>query len=187
MTWTHFWDMHSGGYKKLKWGHIFIEADEEEAVAAFSEFFNRDPYYITCGCCGQDYDICESNESLEQITAYQRHCAYAYFNPKGEEVSKEEAWASGKGYNKGFYGTYVERQRYFETPLTSASVGTGGIARRIRDGVYQSLAEFELNEDVLIIRRIKELEGPQRLKLSGTSADPDVFPNVWEPDDKYTN
>lgn len=60
MPWTHFWDMHSGGSKKERWGHIFIEASEAEAVEYFERRFGHSPYRETCECCGEDYSLDES-------------------------------------------------------------------------------------------------------------------------------
>ncbi len=65
LKWTHFYDMHSGGGKKEKWEHIFIQANEEEAKKAFMNKFGHDPEYVTCDCCGRDYSIHEF-DSLEE-------------------------------------------------------------------------------------------------------------------------
>ncbi len=78
MSWTQFWDMHSGGGAKVKvdgkWKEkIYIEGTEEEARALFKQRFNRDPDHITCECCGPDYSVHEE-ESLNQLTAYHRGC-----------------------------------------------------------------------------------------------------------------
>lgn len=69
--WTHFWDMHSGGDQKLDWAHIFIEAPEAEAMQIFKDRFGRDPYNVTCDCCGSDYSVSE-NQSLEAVTKFHR-------------------------------------------------------------------------------------------------------------------
>jgi hypothetical protein len=60
--WTHFNDMHSGGGRKLDYEHIFIEAEEEKAAELFERIFRRDPYNVTCYCCGPDYSINEVEE-----------------------------------------------------------------------------------------------------------------------------
>jgi hypothetical protein len=73
--WTKFWDMHSGGSQKEEQQFIFIEASEDEAKAIFYNRFGHNPERVTCTCCGDDYSISE-DESLEQITAYHRNCAY---------------------------------------------------------------------------------------------------------------
>ena len=108
MTWTHFHDMHSGGGQKLEWGHIFIEAPEDEAVRVFYNRFGRSPHRVTCTCCGEDYSLSE-HPSLEQATAFQRGCDYAYFRPDGTECPEDEAWKMGKGTTPGYEGRYVER------------------------------------------------------------------------------
>ena len=107
--WTHFWDMHSGGGSKEKWGHIFIEASKEEAKVIFYNRFGHNPERVSCTCCGQDYSISEES-SLEQATAYQRGCTYVYFRPDGTECDQDEAWKSGQGLLPGYTGRYVERQ-----------------------------------------------------------------------------
>lgn len=73
MAWTRFWDMNSGGYRKLDWTYIYIEAPMDEAIAIFKKRFGRDPLTVTCDCCGSDYDISEY-EDLEQATGYHRGC-----------------------------------------------------------------------------------------------------------------
>lgn len=73
--WTHFWDMHSGGGQKEKWGHIYIEAPEKEAVVIFYNRFGHNPNRVSCTCCGDDYSI-DSGKSLEQLTGYDRGCKF---------------------------------------------------------------------------------------------------------------
>lgn len=90
MTWTHFWDMHSGGDQKLTWAHVFIEAEQDRAIKLFMEAFGRDPENETCNCCGEDYSISEG-ESLAQLTGYHRHLRFV--SPLGgnwRSVSLEE-------------------------------------------------------------------------------------------------
>lgn len=108
--WTHFWDMHSGGGQKLKWGHVFIEAAEKKARRIFRQRFHRSSRNVTCYCCGPDYSVSVS-ESLEQATAYHRNCDYAFFRPDGTECPKEEAWTPGEGLSEGYRERYVERGR----------------------------------------------------------------------------
>lgn len=74
--WASFMDMHSGGGCKTDYEYIYIEAKSlRHAAEEFEDRFDRDPYNVTCGCCGEDYSIGEY-KSLEQATAYQRNCAY---------------------------------------------------------------------------------------------------------------
>lgn len=73
--WTQFMDMHSGGGQKLDWAYIYIEAPIDEAAVIFQNLFDRNPYRVTCTCCGDDYSLSES-KTLEQATAYNRHCNY---------------------------------------------------------------------------------------------------------------
>lgn len=108
MTWTHFWDMYSGGRAKEKWEHIFIEAPTAEARVIFYNRFGHNPDRVTCTCCGGDYSVSEA-PSLEEGTAYHRGCLYAYFDASGAEVPRQKAWVSGKGLLPGCSSRYVER------------------------------------------------------------------------------
>ena len=72
ISWTHFWDMHSGGgCKEAPYEHIFIEAPLEEAVRIFYNRFGHNPYRVSCTCCGEDYSVSEY-DTLEEATAYHR-------------------------------------------------------------------------------------------------------------------
>lgn len=63
---TRFSDMYSGGSVKVKgYEWIIIEGDENTAAVYFEKRFNRDPYNVTCNCCGEDYSI-SSYETLEE-------------------------------------------------------------------------------------------------------------------------
>jgi len=73
--WTKFWDMHSGGGTKLNWEIIYIEAPEKEAIEIFMDKFGRDPFNVTCDCCGDDYSV-SSEETIEAVTAYDRKCEW---------------------------------------------------------------------------------------------------------------
>lgn len=73
--WTHFMDMYSGGSKKEKWGHIYIEAPEIEASIIFYNRFGHNPFRVSCTCCGPDYALHEY-DSLDQATAYERCCEF---------------------------------------------------------------------------------------------------------------
>ncbi len=106
--WTQFWDMHSGGGQKEDWGKICIEAPEAEARIIFFNRFGHNPDRVTCTCCGPDYSVSEE-ETLEELTAFHRNCAYAYFRPDGTECPKDEAWAPGEGRRAGYTEGYVER------------------------------------------------------------------------------
>ena len=75
MPYTKFMDMHSGGGRKLDWEFIYINAPQEEAELVFYHRFGRNPYRVTCSCCGEDYSITQS-PTLAQATAYARGCDY---------------------------------------------------------------------------------------------------------------
>ena len=82
MTWTHFWDMHSGGgTKEGSYEHIYIEASEDEAVAVFYNRFGHDPNRVSCTCCGEDYSISEYS-SLDEATHYQRQNRFSSKKPE---------------------------------------------------------------------------------------------------------
>lgn len=76
MTWTKFWDMHSGGgLKEPPYDKIYIEAEQAVAERVFYTRFGHNPHRVTCTCCGSDYSI-DDGESLKQMTAYHRNCRY---------------------------------------------------------------------------------------------------------------
>lgn len=65
--WTEFYDMCSGGSRKIKdYGIIYIELPYDEAVEYFIEKFERYPHNITCDCCGEDFSV-SSEELLEDF------------------------------------------------------------------------------------------------------------------------
>ncbi len=76
MSWTHFYDMHSGGgTKEGNYEHILIEAPEDEAKVIFYNRFGHSPDRISCTCCGEDYSVSEY-ETIEEATAYHRGAEY---------------------------------------------------------------------------------------------------------------
>lgn len=105
--WTSFMDMHSGGkLKEKKYKYIYIEAPKEEAIKIFYNRFGHNPDRVSCTCCGEDYSI-DEKETLEQVTAFQRGCRYAYFKD-GQEISEHEGWKVRKGLLPGVTAKYVE-------------------------------------------------------------------------------
>lgn len=107
--WTHFMDMSSGGYRKLKWEHIFIEAPLAEAKVIFYNRFKRNPERVTCTCCGADYSISE-HADLAQATAFERGCDYGYVLPDGTEKTDED-WQALPLEGRRELNKY---ERYFE-------------------------------------------------------------------------
>jgi len=73
--WTQFYDLHSGGFQKLKWGMIYIEAPAKEAKIIFENRFDENSDEIACSCCGPNYSISESS-SLKAATACHRGCSF---------------------------------------------------------------------------------------------------------------
>lgn len=69
-TWTHFWDMCSGGTQKENFAHCFIEAPIAEARTVFYTRFGHNPDCVTCTCCGEDYSTSEG--SYLSVTGYHR-------------------------------------------------------------------------------------------------------------------
>lgn len=134
MTWTRFMDMYSGGGSKEPQSKILIEAPEAEAKVIFYNRFGHNPDRVTCTCCGNDYSI-DDYETLEQATAFDRGCRYAYFRPDGTECEENEGWVPGKGQPKGYTSRYVEE------PGTKFTFNK-----------YQPLAEYLGSSDVLVIR-----------------------------------
>lgn len=100
MTWTRFWDMHSGGSQKEKWSLIYIEAPENEAITIFYNRFHHHPYHVTCSCCGDDYATSEG-ESLAEVTAYHRGCLHA----DGVDTEKSQ-----------LFGGYQKLEDFIESP-----------------------------------------------------------------------
>lgn len=141
MTWTLFWDMHSGGgTKEGDYNEIYIEAPEEEAKVIFYNRFGHNPERVSCTCCGDDYSISES-ESLEQASAYLRNCAYVYRRPDGSICEQAEAWAIGKGLLPKYKAAYEE---------TSGNLGK-----------HISLKEYVKQKTVLVIRA-KDIKASER-------------------------
>lgn len=135
MAWTLFWDMHSGGGTKVEpYTKIYIEAPKDEAVNIFYNRFGRNPYRVTCTCCGEDYSVDES-DTLENASGFHRGCDYAYFDTKGREVSQEKAWTSGVGLRRGYSEGYVERPS----------------SNKYATEKYMSIEEYSNREDVLVI------------------------------------
>lgn len=147
--WTHFHDMHSGGGQKLDWGHLFIEAPEDEAKVIFQNRFGRNPDRVTCTCCGPDYSLTQS-DTLEQATGYERGCDGAYITPDGKEHTEAEAWVSGKGIViPGAKFQYVERPS----------------KRQFSWKKYQTLADYIANGKVLIVRADEILDEQRKGEL----------------------
>ena len=89
--WTHFYDMHSGGGQKEKWGHIYIEESQELAELIFFNRFGHNPNRVSCTCCGEDYSISHL-ESLEQLTGYHRGCVFDKKAAQYIELDAEQSW-----------------------------------------------------------------------------------------------
>lgn len=70
-TVTRFMDMHSGGYLKTPFTHIYIDEPLGEAVKTFKDLFKQDPDAVACTCCGSNF-VYEEYDSLEEATAYDR-------------------------------------------------------------------------------------------------------------------
>ena len=85
---TRFMDMHSGGSIKIEpYEQIYIELPRKEAIKYFERRFDRDPYNITCTCCGEDYSVSE-DDSLQQASGYYRGCKYDQRTRKYIEESR---------------------------------------------------------------------------------------------------
>lgn len=154
--WTRFMDMHSGGgTKEEPYQYIYIEAPDDEAIVIFYNRFGHNPNKVTCTCCGDDYSI-DENESLEQVSAHERNCDYAYFNPKGEEVSQDKAWVRGEGTVEGHTSRYVERQEQSNMRIREKC----GTSDNDSWGLYKTLEEYLKKPDVLVIyaKDIKDKE-----------------------------
>jgi hypothetical protein len=136
--WTRFMDMHSGGgMKEAPFSLIFIEAPQAEAELIFYNRFGHNPNRVSCTCCGDDYSISE-DESLANITGYDRECEHGYVLPSGEEIFGEKS--------DGFWYALPRERRhelksvYFERKST-----------RKWAGEYVTLEQFFAREWVLKI------------------------------------
>jgi hypothetical protein len=125
MTWVRFFDLHSGGGAKTRWGSIYVEGrDVAEAVARFQEHTGRDPEHVTCTCCGDDYAVSD-DETLERACAYDRGCRWA---------------APGKG---GPGGRWLEPGESVPDDLA--------VRHHYRSTTGETMAEFRERTDVLIL------------------------------------
>lgn len=117
--WTQFMDMHSGGGLKVPpYEYIYIEAPEEKAIEIFEKKFNRNPFNITCSCCGEDYSTNEKLH-LDQLTGYERGCLhigsiesgiYRYIE-KGDTIP--EGWQLR---DQAFRPKYIPLDEYLKQP-----------------------------------------------------------------------
>jgi hypothetical protein len=68
--------MSSGGETKIPpYHYIYIEAPEGKAIKIFEKKFGRDPFNVTCSCCGEDYAV-EEYPTLKQATGFHRNAPY---------------------------------------------------------------------------------------------------------------
>jgi len=127
MVVTLFCDMHSGGSTKVKpYNKIYIEAPKEEAEIIFYKKFGRNPYRVTCTCCGEDYSVYGDEKDFAQASAFHRDCLY--YHPPGEE----------------------DDGRYFEKDELILDGWVPDEMNKYRTG-YQTVEEYLQNEDVLFI------------------------------------
>lgn len=61
---TIFYDMYSGGSGKESFDKLAVRLPKEKAVDWFKSKY-RDPYNITCECCGQDYEVNVSETPMD--------------------------------------------------------------------------------------------------------------------------
>ncbi len=68
--WYHFMDMHSHGYSKTQYEHIFIRAhDKEEAVEIFESRFSQNPFSIACECCGENFSV-SNDKNIKNLASF---------------------------------------------------------------------------------------------------------------------
>lgn len=87
--WTRFMDMRSGGRLKEDFQYLYVELPEDQAKVFFYNRFGHNPERVTCTCCGDDYSI-SSDDSLEQLTGFDRGCEWNEKTKKYEEMPCEE-------------------------------------------------------------------------------------------------
>lgn len=128
MTWTEFWDHHSGGSSKEPFEKIYIEAPEDEAIRVFFARFGHNPRRVTCTCCGPDYGVSE-DDSFAQMTGHHRSCAYV---TKMDDASEGRYIEYGERVPEGYE---FEQHPFLHDPAK-----------------YQSVDEFMARADVCVIR-----------------------------------
>jgi len=119
MVWTRFWDMSSGGSDKEEFECCYIEAPEAEACQIFYNRFGHNPYRVSCTCCGADYAVSQNNVSLQQATAFQRHCAYD--NETKQYVEKVD-------HIYEFYGSTEGHRPLFNVDEVPGMIGRNNMA-----------------------------------------------------------
>jgi hypothetical protein len=124
MTWTLFWDMHSGGgTKESPFEMICIEAPEDEAKVVFFNRFGHSPERVSCTCCGQDYSIYEESE-LWILTAHHRNCKTLEQKHDGEKWVPEQPYEDrpmdpgDRSYHEGYRdaSSYLTLEQYIAKP-----------------------------------------------------------------------
>lgn len=100
---TRFMDMHSGGYLKTSFTHIYIDEPLSKAVKTFKNLFKQDPDAVACTCCGSNF-VYEEYDSLEEATAYDRGAEWNDhgYDYKTAKISIEEYFS---GENKVIFIT----------------------------------------------------------------------------------
>ena len=68
--WTKFTDTFSGGNSKTPYKEIFIEASLETSKSVFIERIGRNPFHVTCACCGPDYAEWEDEDIVDVVSPY---------------------------------------------------------------------------------------------------------------------
>lgn len=94
---TRFMDMHSGGFLKTPYTHIYIDEPLGEAVKTFKDLFKRDPDNVACTCCGEDFTY-EEYSSLEEATAHDRECKWSgkKYDLKTAKISVDDYFGADK-------------------------------------------------------------------------------------------
>lgn len=152
MTWTHFWDMHSGGSLKEKWSHIYIEAPEAEAKRIFYNRFDHNPDRVTCTCCGPDYSI-SSEESLLRLTGYHRNCD-ALETPRdpetGRYVQVDDPWFNDHYYLEPDEVEEAVKRGYEIKPNLGRELAARFPESSHRH-LYKTLEDYVADDDVLVL------------------------------------
>jgi hypothetical protein len=129
--WTLFWDMSSGGRQKLDWHYIFIELPEKEALSFFALRFGRDPYNVTCDCCGQDYSV-HQYPTLLQATGYHRGCRA---NNLGYYVNRRDT--------NSFRGNHYKTEEEFFASGEAVKITKEDVDQFMKEHKIDKLPEYE--------------------------------------------
>jgi hypothetical protein len=151
MTWTQFWDMHSGGgLKESPYSMIYIEAPEAEARVIFYNRFGHNPSRVSCTCCGDDYSV-DSEETLERLTGYHRNCDHLVTprDERGRYTEPDDAWFKEHYYVEPEDVAEAKRRGWTVEENTARKIGR---EHGSDFGRYLTVEQYLAQPNVLVVR-----------------------------------